>query len=178
MLKNLSLTTIILLASSVLAQETCESLITGLSKTLDQTQSIIQSSKMKFGFIELASFKTLTTQTPEGIEVSILERSGLERPEDESDDNGMTDQQQSLLGPLEVETINCENHSLKVLKENTYELEIQDTNNENPIQDYTLVLIANTNGVMLESMKARIKPPDQAFTVSMEASFSDWTLQD
>ncbi len=174
MFKKLLISSILVLSTSTFAQESCESLLSGLEQTLEQTQSIYRESKMKMGFIELASFTSIVQQTPEGLEVSILELTGMQPPENEAQQ-----EEQGWLGPFDTKIFNCKDHKLNALSEQRYTLELTDYDEDSPPQSFTLTfLISEPNHYFLESLQARIKAPNMPLTGNMETSFSDWTLQD
>lgn len=171
MKKTMLLSIYALSLSFSFAQETCESLLTGLEKTLEQTQSIVREVKIKAGFIQLASVRSLAKQTADGLEITLLEQTGRQLA------NDTETPEPSFLGQLNLSTDQCENHKLKAKTENSYELELIDRDEATPQLGYTLNFKVDRETYLLEGLNARVKPPESPLAINMETTFTDWTLE-
>jgi len=174
MIKALLLSSFALSFGLSAAQETCQSLLQNLTETLNSTESLIQTTKMKAGFLELASFKALFEQTPEGVDVTVLEQSGRQpQPDNES----FEESEPTIYGPFNPELVSCEEHTLKALNNDAYELELIDQNDETPIKGYTLNITLSEEIYKLELLQARVKANFMPATITMETHYSDWVFK-
>lgn len=163
------ITVLTALLSFVGAQETCESLLAGLGATLGQTATLTRETKVKAGFIEVASFTTLVEQTASGLEFTVLEGSG---PNQRGADG--SERQEGWLGPLDVNQLSCSGHTLNEA-DGVYRLELSAA--EVPDME-NLVLDIQPETYQLEAMWAKIRPPNMPFTAALETTFSDWRSAD
>ena len=153
--------------------ETCESLTAGFEATIEKTQSMIRETRVKAGFFQVAYVKSSATQTPEGLEVVVLEQSGQALQEDPE----MSEPESRFFERMNLSSDQCVDHKLKVLKDNRYELEITENDEETPQLGFTFVFNVDNTAYILESVVARVKPPQMPIAINMETTFSDWQLE-
>lgn len=152
-----------------LAQETCESLLGGLEKTLDQTQSLERTARIKTGFVELASVSAVVKRTSSGPQVTETERSGRQLPGRPGDVEGW-------LGPFGTEVFSCEDHSLKQTAEDRYELELIDKDDATPPEDFRLRFKLEDERLVLETLHSKIKAPGLLISPDMTVTFGNWAF--
>ena len=155
------------------AQESCESLLAGLEATLEQTQSMVRETKIKTGFIQVAQVKSLAKQTPDGLDVIILEQSGPQPPENAE----RPASENSFFGQLNLSSEQCEGHKLNVKADNTYELELVDNDDETPVLSYTMHFSVDGTSYFLKRLNALVKAPSFPVAMNMETTITEWELK-
>ncbi len=172
MLKHIYLQMILVVAGPAFSQETCESLLSGIQETLDKTESLTRTTTIKAGFIEIMSMTTLVKQTPEGLEFTVLERSGRTPPGNAPDNEF----EESWFGPIDMNKLSCEEHRLS-LKEDKYKLELKSSQADSPAQDLVLEINNTDEGYFVNHFGATMKAPNMPFSATVNTTIRDWELK-
>jgi hypothetical protein len=172
MLKHIYLLIILVASGLASAQETCESLLSGIQETLAKTESLTRTMTLKAGFIEIMSMATLVKQTPAGLEFTVLERSGRTPPGDAPNNEF----EEGWFGPIDMSNLSCEGHTLRS-QEDQYQLELKSSQGNSPTRDLVLKINKINDDYFVNHFSAKVKAPNMPFAATVNTSTKDWKLK-
>lgn len=172
-MKYLAFLTVTIVSFSA-AQETCRSLLSGVEQTLNNTQTLTRATNAKLGFIELMSNTSIVKQSNGGLEVIVVEKTGITPPQPPNE----SEAEEGWLGFMTLSDLSCESHQLQTPNDNEYTLELVGDNPDSPMQSLALDIFKAGEDYFLDSMRAKMQGPSMPVTANITTTFSDWLLLD
>ena len=172
MKKVLILAAVLSLATLASARESCESLLSGLSQTLEQTQSLTRTTVMKAGPRTALTRQSAVSDAGEEVDIEVLEEESR-IPESAP---AFFSRNEGWLGHYDVSTLSCDGANLAIIGDERYQLELAGMSEGDLSQSVTMTLVVEEGNTLVEEWKAEVRGGGSPVTALITTTFEEWTF--